>query len=52
MKVGDLVKLWMNSKQGIGMIIKMKSKKSKKCTVLWNGQPHEWIKNHLLVVSE
>ena len=50
MQVGDLVKLWMNSKEGLGVIVKMKSKRSKKCTVLWNGQLHEWNKDHLLEV--
>ena len=50
MKVGDLVKLWKGPYKGLGVIVAMKSKRSKKCTVLWNGQPHEWIKGHLLVL--
>ena len=47
MRVGSVVKLWWYGKQSFGIIAKWSGNRSKKCTVLWNGQLYEWHKDHL-----
>ena len=50
MQVGSLVRLWWYGKAGLGIIAKWSGNRSKKCTVLYNGQLLEWNKDHLLEI--